>query len=95
MQTIRGDPQALKQQTPPKTKGIKIYLTLSVSKRSIGKGKRTFPSSPVPLEGHRMTVHTPHYAHVSIHQYGFMDALCLTLSKALQEAVKIVFSEDG
>lgn len=42
-----------------------------------------------------MTVHTPHYAHVCIHQYGFMDIFCLILFKTFQEAVKTAFSEDG
>lgn len=42
-----------------------------------------------------MTVHTPHCAHVCIHQYGFMDIFCLILFKTFQEAVKTAFSEDG
>jgi len=42
-----------------------------------------------------MTVHTPYYAPVCIHQYGFTDVFCLSLFKTFQETVKTVFSEDG
>lgn len=54
-----------------------------------------FPSFSASLEGHQMTLYTPHYARVCIHQYGFMDIFCLILFKTFQETVKTVFSEDG
>lgn len=79
----------------------KLQYILSCTKKkkkrekSIGKGEVTFPSFSASLEGHQMIVHTPHYAHVCIHQYGFMDVFCLILLKTSQETVKTVFSEDG
>lgn len=96
LQTIRGDPQALKQQ-PTQTQGYKnkahILSCKKKKKRKKVLEKVAFLSAS--LEGHQTTVHTPHYAHVCIHQYSFMDIFCLSLFKTFQETVKTVFSEDG